>query len=601
MHDCLDIASPNKKEINNFDDDIIVDYFDKVLVSSLNNKNLKGCKKCLLERFINTRKDRIFVQQSNKNVNYKKFDLFEHLISKMLDFIKDDEQLVDNFGRRKFLILDKNNFSISSSYYLPVPDCKVCGNLPDDTEELIKSSFEKVLHEIESRDSIPFRKTDKKVLCERLESLILNKDVGIVTILMDSCDGPFPIAVATLPLENGRDESGSGRTNNIEDSRTVALLEAIERYAGFRPRGKETKIFDTYDNLKSLKSLELLDVSKIILHENSLSKNSEYKNKHYKFSTDKKYHWIYGYNLIKKKAVLLPETLGYYGLTMKNKSYIDETFVYEISNGCSVGSSLLESSYYGLLEVIERDAFLTSWYTSRTINKIILDDKFLALNHKLKTEIEIFSNFYSDFKIDIYDITTDICVPTVLMTMTRKNIDKEKFNFMCSAASDFNICIAVEKALHEISGIFLGFQEKFKKDYKIIKQKSENLTLIKDMLDHSLVYGYYKNLGKINFESRIRKIYNISDYKNTEKINLNSCYKILLKQLSKMNKDVIIVDQTTEEMKKIDLFCSKTLVPGLLPMTFGAENIRISKERIRELEIYSKEKLEVRFIPHPFP
>lgn len=603
MYKILDIASPSKLS-NNIEEfksnSIIIDCFNKILISYATDVNTKGCINCLLQRFLLTRKDRLFIKHTNLNKNYKNSNLFQKLINSLLNSLKSSDDLIDEFGRRKFYIFDKNSLSIISDYFNPVPDCKCCSSLPKDTEELICISGKKLFSNVNSNQITPFRKTSKDTLCNRLENLILSKNVGIVSILMDSLNGPFPIAVAILPLENGKDEPGSGRTNKIEDSRAVALLEAIERYAGFRPRGKKTNIYDSYENLKK-DNQELIDIDKIILHENSLSCDSEYKNDKYKFYKNKKYHWIYGFNLSQNKAMLLPETLGYYGLTFKDKSYENEIFVYEISNGCSVGSSLLEASYYGLLEVIERDAFLTAWYTSRSIKKIILDDIFISSNHKLKDEISIFGNFYSEFKLEIYDITSDINIPTVLMTITRKNIDKNKFNFMCSAAADIDIYTAIEKALHEISGIFMGFQEKFEKDYKIIEEKSKNLILIDDMLDHSLVYGFYKNLDKIIFENQVTETCGISEYKKSEEKSLNKCYKKLLNQLAKINKDIIIIDQTTEEMKKIDIHCSKTIVPGLLPMTFGAKNIRISNERITELEKCEGKKLKVRFIPHPFP
>lgn len=602
MYRILDIASPFKiNDVNKFTTEpIVVDCFDKILISYIKDDNTKGCMNCLSKRFILTRKDRLFIKEINFNRNYQNLNLFQELIDELLSVLKNSDDLIDQFGRRKFYILDKNDLSISSDYFNPVPDCPYCSSLPDDTEELICCSGSKVLQSIYSKQVVPFRSTDKSTLRDKLENLILSKNAGIVSILMDSLDGPFPIAVAMLPLETGRDEPGSGRTNKIEDSRAIALLEAIERYAGFRPRGKKTKIYDSYRNLQNTNQ-ELIDLDKIILHENSLSYNSQYKNDIYKFDRMKKYHWVYGFNLSQNKPVLLPETLSYYGLKIKDKSYENEIFVYEISNGCSVGATLLESSYYGLLEIIERDAFLTAWYTSRSIKKIVLDDDFMHSDHKLKYEIYKFCEFYSEFKLDIYDITGDINIPTVLMTITRKSIDENKFNFMCSAASDFDIYKAVEKALHEISGIFMGFQEKFEKDYSIIKAKAENLVLVDDMLDHSLVYGFYKSIDKIIFEKQVTNVCDISSYRKSGENGLNYCYKKLLNELMKIDKEVIIVDQTTEEMAKINICCSKTIVPGLLPMTFGAKNARISKERIRELEKYEGSKLKLRLVPHPFP
>lgn len=590
-------------EYNSLAENVIIDYFDKILISYIDptSENNKGCGFCLLERFINTRKDRSFVKNPNLNDNYKMDSPFENLAYLLIENLKRDKKLVDKYKRRKYYVIDKNNYSISSGYFNPIPGCEVCGCLPDDSRELILQIGEEIIENIYSKNKIPYRATDKKNIFDKLEKLVLNKDVGIVTTLMDSLDGPFPTSVAILPVENGKDESGVGRTDDIADSRAVALFEAIERYAGFMPRGKNTKIIDSYNNLKNNFYDEVIDIKKIILHEDSLSNDSEYKNDFFRFNYNLEYHWVYGYDLSRKRPILLPETLAYYGMRLKDKSYVKENFVYEISNGCAVGSSLIESSYYGLMEVIERDAFLTSWYMNRKIKKIILDEDFMSSNHIVKKEIVRFCEFYKEFCVDIYDITSDTKVPVILVTVTRKNVSKTKLNFMCAAAADVDIFIAIEKALHEVSSIFLGFEEKFEKDYNEIIEKGENLTKVVDMLDHSLVYGYYKNLDKIVFEKQVFEKYYISDLASDYKKSLNNAYEEILDNLRKIKKDVIVVDQTTEEMKKIGLFCTKTFALGLLPMTFDSKNIRISEERVKDIEYHDNKKLRLRYIPHPFP
>ena len=39
-----------------------------------------------------------------------------------------------------------------------------------------------------------------------------------------------------------------------------------------------------------------------------------------------------------------------------------DNFVFECSNGCATGSCLEEAVLFGLLELVERDAFLLGWY-----------------------------------------------------------------------------------------------------------------------------------------------------------------------------------------------------------------------------------------------
>lgn len=577
--------------------EIVIEYFNKILISYITEDNPKGCRKCLLKRFINTRKDRIYVKK--KQYNSGNIQLFDSIINGIVEKLEEDANLIDSKGRRKFYIFDKMDFSIEEDFYLPVPDCECCGILEDDSPETMVKMGENMMEIINSKEEIPFRSKKREELYEKLESTILSKNVGIVTTLMDSTAGPLPLAVALLPVENGNDEPGSGRMSSIESSRAVAMLEAIERYAGFMPRGKKTMVYDSYNNLK--KTNKVIDIKKIILHEDSLSMNSKYQNDFFRFDYARKYHWVYGYNIMLKEAVLIPETLGYYGMKLKSSDYNQENFVYEISNGCSVGASILESAYYGALEVIERDAFLSSWYTSRGIRKLIIDSFDFEGGDSLYEELEKFKDYYKDFQINFYDITNDVGIPVVLATMQREHVDKKRMNFMCAAAADIDIVSAVNKALHELSSVYLGFQEKFETEYERMEYLTNDLSNVEDMLDHSLVYGYYKNLSKIHFEKNTFGEERLSDRLNKKKYYLNSAYRKIIENLRRINKEIIIVDQTTEEMRKMGIYCTKTLIPGLLPMTFSAKNVRISKARVDEIQKTQQEELKVRFLPHPFP
>lgn len=576
---------------------LIIDYFDKVLVSYIAEGNDKGCRKCLTKRFLNTRKDRLYVKKNR--YDSQSTPLYDNVINGMADKLKNDSELIDSKGRRKVYIFDKNSFTIEEDFFLPVPDCECCGKLEDDTEDNIIEMGENMLRDIDSEPQMPFRIEKKENLYKKLEQTILSKNVGIVTTLMDSTAGPLPLAVALLPVENGNDEPGSGRMSSIEESRAVAMLEAIERYAGFMPRGKKTKVYDSYNKL--INTNAVLDIKKIILHEDSLTMNSIYQNDVFRFDYDQKYHWIYGYNITAKKAVLVPETLGYYGMKLKSDEYIQENFVYEISNGCSVGASLLESAYYGALEVIERDAFLSSWYMSRKIKRLVIDTFYFKGGDMLREEIEKFEKYYDDFQICFYDITNDVCIPTVLAAMYRKKTDVKKMNFMCAAAADIDIFEAVKKSLHELSSVYLGFQEKFESEYERLEYLTDDLSNVQDMLDHSLVYGYYKNLSHICFEENVIFEEKLSVYLNYEKYYLNTAYKKIIENLKRLNKEIIIVDQTTEEMRHMEMYCTKTIIPGLLPMTFNAKNARISRSRVNEIQKMQDEAIKVRFLPHPFP
>ena len=581
------------------DNKIILNCFDNILISFSEHENDKCCRQCILKRFINTRKDRVSIKNATlKNIEKN----FEPVVENVIDLLRKDDHLTDEYNRRKVYILNKNTLSLSWEYVSAVPVCDVCGDLPDDTAILADKIGKEVVTSIENENKMPFREYSSVKLSRKIEEIALSKNFGSITALLDNYDSPFPIAVAMLPLENGKDEPGTGRTASIEKSRAIALLEAYERYAGFLPRSKKVSVYNTYEELLK-KGENVIGLKRMVLNEDSLCNNSEFANKKFYFKKNQPYHWVYGYNLTKEKNILVPETMAYYGTILKGGEYHKEIFAYEISNGCSVGGNITEAVYNGLLEVIERDAFLTAWYMDRSINRIIIDDEFMSSDNEFKRELEIFENFYSDYQLDVYEISCEVSIPVILMTVTKKIICENKMNFMCAAAADEDIFIAAQKALHEISSIFVGLQKRFEEEYDKIKIKADDLSLVENMDDHSLVGGYYKFLPNIMFDKQVTENICISDWKkeHSECDSLNSSLRKIVDELKKCGKEIIFTDQTTEEMKTIKMNCAKVWVTDTLPMTFGAFNSRISDKRKKEIEKIENRSISIRFTPHPFP
>lgn len=61
---------------------------------------------------------------------------------------------------------------------------------------------------------------------------------------------------------------------------------------------------------------------------------------------------------------MVPQWLAYYSSPCR------QGFVYETSNGCALGGSLEEAVLYGMLEVVERDSFLLTWYAQLPLPRL---------------------------------------------------------------------------------------------------------------------------------------------------------------------------------------------------------------------------------------
>ena len=579
---------------------IVIDCFDKILVSYCDGVSSICCNHCIKSRFISTRKDRTNIKRFY-DLDLKCDQMFDNLINSLVSLLKKDKRLMDEYNRRKVFIIDKNTFSISWEYVMPVSDCPICGYTLIDGLNIARILGQSILDDVYGdNDDISFSKKGHKDIAKRIQKIALSKNFGIITTLLDDLDGVFKTSAATIPIADGRTEIAMATTSSIKKSRMVALFKAVERHGGLVPVAKKTIIFESFNVLKS-QGREVLDVRNLILNQDSLTNSGMRENDAFHFSYDEAYHWIYGYDLINQKTLLLPETVAYCAMTLKSARYRREIMSYEVSDASCAGATLTESAYRGILKVVERDAFLTSWYTNRSICRLVLDNLFMSRRNIFQIEFEKFQNFYSDFKIDIYEISCQTRIPVVLMTLTRKRICLDRMNFICAVASDADIVEAMQKAMHKISGKFVRLQKRFASEYKQVAKKAEHMYLIDNVDDHSLVWGYYKNLSRINFSNQVSKSVNVSWWiqKHRKFKCLNEAFKAVLEDLKRNGRDVICVNQTTSDMQLMNIYCSKILIPGLLPMTFGAKNARISRKRINEIEKTEKGFFRTNFFPHP--
>ena len=85
----------------------------------------------------------------------------------------------------------------------------------------------------------------------------------------------------------------------------------------------------------------------------------------HRFDPERPITWVWGWSLRDQRPLLVPEVLVYY-----HAASVEERFVQETSNGCASGGSLVEAVYHGLMEAIERDAFLLAWYGARSLPEI---------------------------------------------------------------------------------------------------------------------------------------------------------------------------------------------------------------------------------------
>lgn len=476
----------------------------------------------------------------------------------------------------------------SLHFFLPNPLCPVCGQLPNDSPIAARISL-KPSPKI-SADSFRCRPLDD--MKEALVKDYLDYRTGLLNGKMIDLVTPFADVTVNQPLFTA-DEVSAGRTHSYVESELTAILEALERYGGMTPRGKRTVIRDSFNNLGD----QAINPLKVGIHDKEQYERPRFPFK--PFHPDRKIDWVWGYSLSQERPILVPELLAYYSLGCGNG------FVYETSNGCALGGSLEEAIFYGILEIVERDAFLMTWYARLPLPRLDLrsaDDRELRLMvDRMQT--------VAGFDLHVFNATMESGIPSVWALA--KNRKPAGVNLICAAGAHLDPIRAVKSSIYELAGMLLSLDEKFEANRETYVRMFHDSSQVRQMEDHSMLYGLPQAEERLRFlldEDRPLRTFAEEFKPRKRHADLTDDLKDMLQVFSRLNLEVIVVNQTTPEMKRNGLHCVKVLIPGMLPMTFGHHLTRLTGlERVLRVPAelgYAQQPLtpeQLNPYPHPFP
>jgi ribosomal protein S12 methylthiotransferase accessory factor len=488
----------------------------------------------------------------------------------------------------RLFLINLKTLKNSCHFVLPDPLCTVCGQLPDDSPAAARISLQpspKI-----SADSYRCRPIEE--LKEVLVKDYLDYRTGLFNGKMHNFAPPFADVVVNMPLFVG-DEGVAGRTHSYEVSELTAILEGLERYCGIEPRGKRTTIYDSYRNLED----KALNPVKVGVHAKEQYERPDFPFK--PFHPDRPMNWVWGYSFLQERPILVPELLAYYSLGC------GDGFVYETSNGCALGGSLEEAIFHAILEVVERDSFLMTWYAQLPLPRLDLssvNDKELQL---MVDRVRVVAGYDLYF----FNSTMEHGIPSVWAVA--KNRKQKGLNLICAAGAHPDPIRAVKSTIHELAGMMLTLDEKLEANREKYEKMLHDPSLVQQMEDHGMLYGLPEAEERLQFlldDHRPLRTFEEEFKRPTKSTDLTDDLRDILQRFRRLNLEVIVVDQTTPVTKRNGLYCVKVLIPGMLPMTFGHHLTRVTGlERVLRVPMelgYTKQPLTLEQLnphPHPFP
>lgn len=490
--------------------------------------------------------------------------------------------------------VDARTLELTSHRYLPDPLCPVCGVFPDDSARDANLALEDRLKPSPST----YRYEDPVERLETLKSLYVDPFCGVLHSLQRDTQGGLAVAGALMKLRRHEwIEPGFGRSRNYEESEATAILEALERYGGVQPGGKRTVVESSFAALGH----DAIDPRLFGVHPQSTYAD---EGNHYRdFDPQSPYRWVWGYSFAQQRPVLVLEEQAYYYVA---HDVGPGPFLYEVSNGCALGSAMEEAILHGLLEVAERDAFLMTWYRRLALPRLRADT---ARSHPVAAQMSMVER-ETGYEIRLYDQTMENDIPSVWATARHPDSSAaDQPTQVCAAGAHPSLEKAALNALSEIGPFLNDFITRFPQLAQDAERMVDHPELVQTMADHSTYFGAPRMRHQLDFldagptvsfaESERRP----GQFMHT---SMKGDVEEMVDRFLAEGQDVIVVDQTTNEHRAAGLSCVKVLVTDSLTMTFGhhlrrTDGITRLETVPARLGLRSFSSPDEPVLPHPFP
>ncbi len=393
----------------------------------------------------------------------------------------------------------------------------------------------------------------------------------------------------------------SGQSQSSASSERYGMLEGLERYAGQFPRAKDPKAYASYRELAP----DALDPTALG------SYTPEFYAGHHDYyqpyHPDTPTHWVWGYSYGEARPVMVPEQVVFY---LDRRP--DRKFVQECSNGCASGTSTEEALLHGLLELVERDAFLLCWYGSARLPEI---DQRTCADEEVQFMLDRVARL--GYRMRLFDMRVDVPVPAVMAVAERLDGGMGRLCFAAGASLD--PVEAVRAAIAETASYIPGMDERVEAKLPDLRAMADDYNRVHELTHHALLYGLPEMASTVDFLLKagapprpMDELYADWQARRPATLDLADDARFVIARLREAGSDVVAVDQTCPEQHGTGIRTLCVLAPGLIPIDFGWERQRVlDHPRLRAYldgglaEIHPREDgfgpTGLNRRPHPFP
>ncbi|MFG2949203.1 TOMM precursor leader peptide-binding protein [Streptomyces adustus] len=508
-------------------------------------------------------------------------------------------------------LLDLETLRVSRFPLVPDGECPACGSRTDDTADGARIVLESAPKH--APDSFRQRPPDAYGLTP---TAFANPVTGVLgpSVAPDLTSASTSSAIGAFTTRSGsylRECYWGGHTEAYATSVGIGLLEGLERFAGMRARSKRTTVTASLDELRAL-GAEAVDPRTTGLYSEAFHAAEPDVPR---FAPDCPVEWVWGWSLRDARPLLVPEVVAYYHAP----GGIGRRFVQESSNGCASGGSLTEAVYHGLMETVERDAFLLAWFGRARLPEI---DPATSTRPETRAMVDRLAMY--GYRARFFD--TRITFPVPVVTAVAERVDGGQGLLCFGAGASLDPEAALASGLCEIATDSVNLRRRTVREERRLRRMATDFHEVRVLHDHPLLYGLPEMAPYTDFLLRGRD--------DTERVPLASLasgsgpgaplasgtvaprasgdlrddVQACVAAVAAQGFDVVVVDQTAPEQRSLVLSTVKVLVPGLLPIDFGWSRQRGPlmprvRTALREAGLRADDLADgdLNPAPHPFP
>ena len=382
---------------------------------------------------------------------------------------------------------------------------------------------------------------------------------------------------------------GSAVSTNPDVAIIKSIGESVERYCSAH-LDEGNLIRTTQEELKE---------ESIMLSNLALYSSSQYSNpnlQYPKLSSSTSLYWVKGFSLSQDCPIWIPASLVYMPYLYRKD---EPVFHRQISTGLACGTDLPSAIYRGILEVIERDAFIIVWQNQLecpTLSLSDINDPYILSLMAALDETPV--NYY------VKVLTLDINVTTLLVLIENK-ADAPPYTCI-GMAVDIDPLKALARALEEGILVYLGMTRYHRENP--VYDRDPEYKKVSSPAQHGIIHAMEPELLEtVQFLKSNTKTLTMSDLPDYEiDSSVDKC-KLLVELLQKSNLQTHIVDLTTVDINDVGFKVIRAVIPGMQPLDLDHTCPHLGGKRLYEvpykLGLIPKplKEDEMNPNPHPFP